>query len=87
MGFIMNVLNPGIIIFWLTTSTTFIDATLNHRVVIFGSALFLALVADVIKVLLANKIRKRLTPKNIHRINQVNGVILIGFGVVIIFLQ
>jgi threonine/homoserine/homoserine lactone efflux protein len=54
---------------------------------IFGTALFLALLADVIKVLLANKIRKRLTPKNIHRINQVNGVILIGFGIVIIFLQ
>jgi threonine/homoserine/homoserine lactone efflux protein len=87
MGFIMNVFNPGIIIFWLTTSTTFMDNTLKHRVMIFGSALFLALLADVIKVLLANKIRKRLTPKNIHRINQINGAILIGFGIVIIFLQ
>jgi threonine/homoserine/homoserine lactone efflux protein len=87
MGFIMNVFNPGIIIFWLTTSTTFIDNPLDKRVVIFGSALFLALLADVIKVLLANKIRKRLTPKNIHRINQINGVILIGFGVAIILLQ
>ena len=87
MGFIMNVFNPGIIIFWLTTSTTFVDNPLDKRVVIFGSALFLALLADVIKVLLANKIRKRLTPKNIHRINQINGVILIGFGVAIILLQ
>ena len=87
MGFIMNVFNPGIIIFWLTTSTTFMDDTLRRRIVIFGSALFLALLADVVKVLLANKIRKRLTPKNIHRINQINGAILIGFGIVIIFLQ
>ena len=87
MGFIMNVFNPGIIIFWLTTSTTFMDDTLKHRIIIFGSALFLALLADVLKVLLANKIRKRLTPKNIHRINQINGAILMGFGIVIIFLQ
>ena len=87
MGFIMNVFNPGIIIFWLTTSTTFIDETLNRRLAIFGTALFLALLADIVKVLLANKIRKRLTPRNIHRINQINGIILIGFGVVIIFLQ
>jgi len=87
MGFIMNVFNPGIIIFWLTTSTTFIGNTLQHRIIIFGTALLLALLADVAKVLLANKIRKRLTPKNIHRINQINGIILIGFGVVIIFLQ
>jgi threonine/homoserine/homoserine lactone efflux protein len=87
MGLVMNMLNPGIIIFWLTTATTFVGNTLQHRIVIFSTALFLALLADVIKVLLANTIRKRLTPKNIHRINQINGIILIGFGVVIIFLQ
>jgi len=87
MGFVMNIFNPGIIIFWLTTATTFIGNTLQNRMIIFSIALFLALLADVIKVLLANKIRKRLTPQNIHRINQINGVILIGFGIVIIFLQ
>ncbi|MES2881278.1 MAG: LysE family transporter [Bacteroidota bacterium] len=86
-GFVMNMFNPGIIIFWLTTSTTFLDNSLKERVVIFFTALALALLADVLKVLLANGIRKKLTPKNIHRINQINGVILIGFGVVIIFMQ
>jgi threonine/homoserine/homoserine lactone efflux protein len=86
-GFIMNLINPGIIVFWLTTATTFIDHSLNIRVLIFTIALLIALLADVFKVLLANKIRKRLTPKNIHRINQINGVILIGFGIIIIFMQ
>ena len=87
MGFIMNLFNPGIIIFWITTATTFLDNTVKEKVVTFFTALSLAFLADVAKVLLANKIRKRLTPKNIHRINQVNGLILIGFGVVIILLQ
>jgi threonine/homoserine/homoserine lactone efflux protein len=87
MGFIMNVFNPGIIVFWLTTATTFVSHTLNQRVVIFGTALLLALLADVLKVFLADKIRKKLTPSNIHRINQVNGIILIAFGIVIIFLR
>ncbi|HEX2608361.1 MAG TPA: LysE family transporter [Flavisolibacter sp.] len=86
-GFIMNIFNPGIIIFWLTTSTTFIDHTLNQRIIIFGVALLLALLADIAKVLLADKIRKRLTPATIHRINQANGLLLIIFGIVIIFLQ
>jgi threonine/homoserine/homoserine lactone efflux protein len=86
-GFIMNIFNPGIIVFWLTTSTTFIENTLNERIMIFSVALALALGADILKVLLANNIRQRLTPKNIHRINQVNGIILIGFGLAIIFLQ
>ncbi|MFL5811359.1 MAG: LysE family translocator [Flavisolibacter sp.] len=87
MGFVMNVFNPGIIIFWLTTATSFVDHPLNKRILIFTIALAIALLADVLKVLLAARIRERLTPKNIHRINQINGVILIGFGIVIIFLQ
>jgi threonine/homoserine/homoserine lactone efflux protein len=86
-GFVMNLINPGIIVFWLTTATTFIDHTLNMRILIFSIALLIALLADVFKVLLANKIRKRLTPKNIHLINQINGGILIGFGILIIFMQ
>ena len=87
MGFIINLFNPGIIIFWITTATTFIGETLQKRVIIFSAALFIALVADVIKVVLADKIRKKLTLHNIHRINQVNGAILIAFGIAIIFLQ
>jgi threonine/homoserine/homoserine lactone efflux protein len=86
-GFIMNIFNPGIIIFWLTTATTFSNNTINHRIIIFAIALLLAFFADVAKVFLADKIRKKMTPKNIHLINQINGIILIGFGLVIIFLE
>lgn len=86
-GFIMNIFNPGIIIFWLTTATTFADNSINQRIVIFTMALFIALVADVAKVLLASKIRQRMTAKNIHLVNQINGIILIAFGVFIIFFE
>jgi small neutral amino acid transporter SnatA (MarC family) len=36
-------------------------------------------------VLLAGKIRNRLTPHNIHIINRVNGIILIVFGFALIW--
>jgi len=86
-GFIMNIFNPGIIVFWLTTATTFVDNTINHRIIIFATALLIALAADVAKVLLASKIRERMTAKNIHLVNQINGIILIAFGVFIIFFE
>lgn len=86
-GFLMNLFNPGIIVFWLTTATTFVDHTIGQRFMIFGVALFIALAADVAKVLLANTLRKKLTAKNIHRIEQINGAILIVFGIGIILLQ
>ena len=84
-GSVMNLLNPGIIVFWFTTATAFISYTLNKRLVIFGVALLLALAADVAKVVLADKLRKKLTPKNIHLINRINGIILIGFGIALLW--
>lgn len=83
-GYFMNTLNPAIIIFWLTTSTAFINHTLQGRITIFSTALILVLTSDLLKVFLANKIRTRLTAKNIHLINRLNGIILIGFGIALI---
>jgi threonine/homoserine/homoserine lactone efflux protein len=83
-GYLMNVLNPLIIAFWLTTSTAFADHSLRQRFIIFSIALVLVLAADVLKVVLANKIRKRLTLKNIQFISRLNGVVLIGFGVALL---
>jgi len=83
-GYLMNILNPAIIIFWLTTSTAFINHTFNHRVVIFSIALVFVLAADILKVILAGRLRKRLTVKNISLLNRINGMILIGFGLALI---
>jgi threonine/homoserine/homoserine lactone efflux protein len=83
-GFFMNILNPAIIIFWLTTSTAFISHTLNERITIFGIALGFVLAGDTAKVILAGKLRRRLTLKNIQLLNRLNGVILIGFGIALI---
>ncbi len=83
-GYFMNILNPAIIIFWLTTSTAFIGHTLEQRIIIFGIALGLVLAGDIIKVVLAGKLRERLTLKNIHLLNRINGIILIGFGIALL---
>ncbi|MEJ0106504.1 MAG: LysE family translocator [Bacteroidota bacterium] len=84
-GFFMNTLNPAVFIFWLTTSTTFISHTIEQRLVIFITCLCIVFSGDFLKVMLAGKIRKRLTPHNIHIINRVNGIILIGFGIALIW--
>ena len=84
-GAVINLLNPGIIVFWFVWATAYISHSLNERVVIFGVALLLAFAADITKVVLADRIRKKLTPKNIHRINQLNGIILIGFGIALLW--
>ena len=84
-GFLMNTLNPAVFLFWITTSTTFIDHSIRERIVLFTTCLFFVLSADISKVMLAGKIRNRLTPHNIHLINRLNGIILVGFGLALIW--
>ncbi len=84
-GFLMNLLNPAVIIFWLTISTTLVMESLSHRIIIYTTCLAVVLGADIAKVFMAGKIRKRLTPHNIHNISRLNGLILIGFGLVLLW--
>jgi threonine/homoserine/homoserine lactone efflux protein len=84
-GYFMNTLNPAVLIFWITTSTAVLYHTINNRIIIFSTCLVWMLGTDILKVLLAGKIRNRLTPHNIHIINRVNGIILIVFGIALIW--
>jgi len=84
-GFFMNLLNPAVFIFWITTSTAVISHSIRDRIIIFATCLSWMLGADILKVFLAGKIRNRLTPHNIHILNRINGIILIVFGIALIW--
>ena len=84
-GFFMNTLNPAIFLFWITTSTSLVSHPTRERIAIFSTCLLFVLTTDIIKVMLAGKIRNKLTPHNIHNINRLNGIILIGFGIALIW--
>ncbi len=84
-GFFMNTLNPAVFIFWITTSTAVITHSIRDKVIIFTTCLLWMLGTDILKVMLAGKIRNRLTPHNIHIINRINGIILIVFGFALIW--
>lgn len=84
-GYLMNTLNPSVFIFWIYASTSMIDHTVNQRTVAFITCLGWMLGADILKVFLAGKIRKRLTPHNIHILNKINGLLLIIFGIALIW--
>lgn len=83
-GFLMNTINPGPIFIWLTACTASANLPLFERVVMFGITLGIVLTADILKVQLANRIRKKLTAKTLHIINRVTAFILLGFGVAIL---
>jgi threonine/homoserine/homoserine lactone efflux protein len=80
-GFLINTLNPGVIIFWLINATTFAATnTLSERTIIFSTCLIVNIIADLIKIMMAGKIREKLTPRHIVLINKISGSILVLFG-------
>ncbi len=85
-GFLLNTLNPSVFIFWLTTATTFaVKYSFRQRLIIFAVCLAFNFVADVLKVIMAGKLRSRLTIHNISLINKISGTILIGFGLALLY--
>ena len=85
-GFLLNTLNPAVIAFWLTTATAIaVSHSIRDRIIIFTTALVVNITADIIKVTLAGKLRKKLTVKNIRLINKISGLILLIFGTVLLF--
>jgi threonine/homoserine/homoserine lactone efflux protein len=84
-GFFMNTLNPAVFIFWLTTSTTLITLTIENRIIAFVTCLAFVLATDLLKVMMAQKIRKKLTPHNIQILSRINGLVLFGFGLVLLW--
>lgn len=85
-GFLINTLNPSVMLFWLINATAFAASnTTTERFIIFSVCLGVNILADVLKVVLAAKVRHSLTPHNINIINKISGTILIGFGLAIIY--
>jgi threonine/homoserine/homoserine lactone efflux protein len=85
-GFIINTLNPGVLIFWLGNATVLaLTHSLQERIIIFSVCLLINMTADVGKVMMAGKLRKRLTVHNLSIINKISGAILVVFGIALLY--
>jgi threonine/homoserine/homoserine lactone efflux protein len=84
-GFIINTLNPGVILFWLGNATVLsVDHTLKERIIIFSVCLLVNMGADVLKVMMAGKLRSKLTLRTLTIINKISGSLLIAFGLALV---
>ena len=86
-GFFMNMLNPGVLIFWLAATAKIqsqIEGDLHpirFLIIVYTVCLVFVLCTDIAKVLMAGKIRPKLTPHNLHIINKISGVIMVVFAI------
>ena len=84
-GFLINTLNPAVIAFWVAMAVSLAsEYSFTQRIVIFTTCLGVNMLADVGKVLGAGSIGKKLSDKNILRINRISGFLYLAFGAAIL---
>ncbi|WP_092982092.1 LysE family translocator [Robiginitalea myxolifaciens] len=86
-GFLLNFINIGVLVFWLGVIIIVGPSLENqpNRIIIFFSAMLGAyLFMDILKILLAKQLRRKLTRRRIHWVKKCLGVLLVICGVVLI---
>lgn len=87
-GFLLNGINPFIIIFWITiTSVVAVryTYTFNQQIIFFAGVLVTILSMDVTKAYMAHRLRELITAKIIQRLNRIVSLILIVFGLRMVY--
>ena len=85
-GFLLNFINVGVLGFWLLIFITFgpqLELKTSRLAVFFTSIIVTYLVVDIIKIVLAKRLKSKMTTANILKIKQVTSILLIVFGITI----
>lgn len=86
-GFLVNTINPFTILFWLTTMTDgVVGRSFGRKEVLlfFGGIMGTIMITDFLKAFFADKIRHKLQVHHLKWFGWFSGVIVIGFGIMII---
>jgi threonine/homoserine/homoserine lactone efflux protein len=79
-GFLVNTLNPGVLITWLGAVTIIADKPGFYRFILFGTGLVIILGIDFTKVFLADKIKRLLTIRRIIYVQRFSAVCIFLIG-------
>lgn len=86
-GFLLNFINIGVLIFWLGV-LIIVGPTLenepNRIMVFFGTMLATYFLVDMLKILLAKQLKRKLTLRRVRFVKKILGVVLMVCGLVLI---
>ena len=83
-GFFLNIINVGVFGFWLLIFVSFgpiLELEPQRMWVFFSSVILTYLLVDIIKMMLAKKLKHHMTPVNIIKIKKLTSVLLVIFGI------
>jgi threonine/homoserine/homoserine lactone efflux protein len=83
-GLFLNFINVGVLGFWFLIFLTFgpvLELKTPRLLVFFSTVIVTYLLVDILKMVLAKKLKNKLTPTNILKIKQITSVLLVVFGI------
>lgn len=86
-GFLLNFINIGVLGFWLGLIIVFgprLEMQTDRIIIFFSTVLVSYLMIDILKILLAKKLNRKLTPHRIYIMKKAISILLMVFGVVLI---
>ncbi len=87
-GFFLNFINVGVLLFWfliLITVGPKLQLETSRMITFFSTVLLSYLVVDTVKIILAKQLKHKMTPHNILIIKRIISVILMIFGLILMF--
>lgn len=87
-GFLLNFINVGVLLFWFMILITIgpkLELETTRMITFFASVIITYLVVDIGKILLAKQLKNKMTPSNILKIKKVISILLILFGLTLMF--
>ena len=87
-GFLLNFINVGVLLFWFLILITIgpkLQLETPRMIVFFSSVLLSYLLIDIGKIILAKQLKHKMTPNNILKIKKLISILLLIFGMVLMF--
>ncbi|WP_459210226.1 LysE family translocator [Aquimarina rhabdastrellae] len=84
-GFLLNFINIGVLVFWLGVIIIVgptLDNDPNRLFLFFGATIGMYFATDLLKIVLAKQLKRKLTPRRIFKLKKLLGFILLICGVV-----
>lgn len=85
-GFLLNFINIGVLLGWIAFIVLANSITSSkHGVIIFLSTILIVyFLIDMIKIVIAKKLRSKLTPRLIFKTKKIVSLVILGFGILLL---
>ena len=87
-GFLLNFINVGVLLFWFLILITIgpkLELESSRMLIFFSTVIITYLLVDTGKIILAKQLKHKMTPKNILKIKKAISILLILFGLTIMW--